>query len=453
MHVHLLGICGTFMAGLARLAQSLGHTVTGSDANIYPPMSDFLAASGIAASDGWDPAGLTPKPDIAIIGNALSRGNPLVEYILNEDIPYTSGPAWLAEHVLRGKHVLAVAGTHGKTTTASLLAWLLEQGGYAPGFLVGGIPENFGVPARLGDGPYFVLEADEYDTAFFDKRSKFIHYRPRTLVLNNLEFDHADIFPNLEAVQTQFHHLVRTIPANGSIVWNAEDRNLMATLKRGCWSKTASFGDVAVAAWRLNSTTISGVRHYEVCRGDERYELDSPLTGRHNAMNVTAAIAAANVIGLPPSTAIDALRRFKNVKRRLELIGTAREVAVYDDFAHHPTAIATTLEGLRERVKDAPIVAILEPRSNTMRMGVHREALAPSLAIANRVLIHAPANLDWDLGSVAAAVGPHCSVHTDLESLLAAADAAALPNSHVLIMSNGGFGGFHHRLLRRLEGS
>ncbi|MSR13882.1 MAG: UDP-N-acetylmuramate:L-alanyl-gamma-D-glutamyl-meso-diaminopimelate ligase [Gammaproteobacteria bacterium] len=452
MHLHLLGICGTFMAGLGQLAKSLGHKVTGSDLNVYPPMSDFLASVGIDINSGWDARSLNPRPDCVIIGNALSRGNPLVEFVLDHGIAYSSGPQWLAEHVLPGKHVLAVAGTHGKTTTASLLAWILDQGGYSPGFLIGGIPENFQVPARLGNSEYFVIEADEYDTAFFDKRSKFIHYRPRTLVLNNLEFDHADIFPDLAAIQTQFHHLVRIVPSNGIIVWNADDHELATTLARGCWSSTEEFGTADTAAWRVVSRHKRGHRRYELQFDNKCYSFDSPLVGQHNALNLAAAVAAANAVGMSPERALPFVRGFKNVKRRLELLGVAREVSVYDDFAHHPTAIATTLEGLRDKVGDEPIVAILEPRSNTMRMGVHRATLAPSLVVANHVLLYAPPMLGWDLGVVANDLGPRCSVHTDLDSLLDAADAVAVPKSHLLIMSNGSFGGFHQQILKRLAG-
>ncbi|MGH8598039.1 MAG: UDP-N-acetylmuramate:L-alanyl-gamma-D-glutamyl-meso-diaminopimelate ligase, partial [Gammaproteobacteria bacterium] len=416
----------------------------------YPPMSDYLSASGFAFSLGWDPAVLSPRPDLVIVGNSLSRGNPVIETLLDHEIPFTSGPAWLAEHVLLGKHVLAVAGTHGKTTTASLLTWILDAADYRPGFLIGGIPENFGEPSRLSESPYFVIEADEYDTAFFDKRSKFVHYRPRTLVLNNLEYDHADIFPDLAAIQTQFHHLIRVIPRRGTILWNGDEPALAATLAKGCWTPTTTFGSDEAASWRVVSRRSESRAVYELQHNGRRFGIDSSLSGRHNALNVAAAVAAAHAVGVDPARAIRAIPKFKSVKRRLERLGILRGVSVYDDFAHHPTAISATLAGLREQVGAEPIVAVLEPRSNTMRMGVHRDTLASSLIGADRVLLYAPADLGWDLGSVIEAIGAHGSLHTDMDSLVHAANLAAIPGSHFLIMSNGAFGGFQQRLLTRL---
>lgn len=453
MHLHLLGICGTFMAGLAHLARETGHTVSGSDSNIYPPMSDFLAAAGIDVQLGWDPAQLKPRPDLVIIGNALSRGNPLVEATLDGRLPYTSGPAWLAENILHQRHVLAVAGTHGKTTTSSLLAWILEATGHAPGFLIGGIPENFGQPARLGTSGYFVIEADEYDTAFFDKRSKFVHYRPTTLVLNNLEFDHADIFPDLAAIQHQFHHLVRTVPARGIVLWNRDETALAETLKLGLWSRSESFGEEPDADWRLRREVSDGRVGYTVTAPGESAAcvLESPLAGRHNALNIVAATAAAAAIGIPAREALAAVRSFDSVKRRLQVLGTARGVTVYDDFAHHPTAIAATIGALRERIGNARIVAVLEPRSNTMRMGVLRQQLAPALGAADLSVLFAPANLGWDIREVTSALGDRALACTTQDQLLNTLLEVATPGSHVLVMSNGDFGDIHRRVLQGLS--
>ncbi len=451
MHLHVLGICGTFMAGLAYLARELGHTVSGSDLNIYPPMSDFLAAAEIEVRLGWEVSHLTPRPDLVIVGNALSRGNPLVEEMLDRRIPYTSGPAWLAEHVLRGRHVLAVAGTHGKTTTTSLLAWILEVGGRAPGFLIGGIPENFAQPARLGDGRYFVIEADEYDTAFFDKRAKFVHYGPATVILNNLEFDHADIFKDLAAIQTQFHHLIRTVPRTGVVVWNCDDRQLDAMLTQGLWSRQVTFGEAAEADWKLTRSANGEPPPYAVTAPNSAaVSLHSPLPGRHNALNVLAALTAAAQLGVPVTDSLEALKTFKNVKRRLQILGTVAGVTLYDDFAHHPTAIAATLAALRETVGTARIVAVLESRSNTMRMGVHQHALAPALAAADVVLLYAPPDLGWNVGVVTAALEGKATAYPALEDLLKAAAHAAIPGAHVLVMSNGDFGGFQRQLLAKL---
>ncbi len=449
MHIHILGICGTFMAGLAQLARATGHTVSGSDQNVYPPMSDFLAAASIEVLSGWTESHLRPRPDLVVIGNALSRGNPLVEYVLANRIPYTSGAQWLAEHVLAGQHVIAIAGTHGKTTTTSLVAWMLESAGYSPGFLIGGIPQNFGYPAQMGGGRYFVLEADEYDTAFFDKRSKFVHYRPTTLVLNNLEYDHADIFPNLDAIKTQFHHLVRTVPGNGQIVWLVDDEALSDTLNRGCWTPKVTFGKSAAAEFRVIEEP-DAVGSYALCVRGAQMSIPPTLAGHHNALNAAAAVGAANQIGITPGTALTALHTFKSVKRRLECLGEAAGVTVYDDFAHHPTAISVTLKALREKVGSVPIFAVLEPRSNTMRLGVHRDALAPALAGAERAFIYAPPNLGWDVQTVGRDLGERGAIHGTIDGLIDEICASATPGTQVVVMSNGSFEGLHARLMKAL---
>jgi len=466
MHIHILGICGTFMGGIAVLAKAAGHKVTGCDANVYPPMSTQLEAQGIELIEGFDPAQTALNPDIYVIGNVVSRGNPLMEEILNRGLPYISGPQWLAEEVLQGKWVLAVAGTHGKTTTASMLAWILEYAGLAPGFLIGGVPQNFEVSARVPqnfevsarlpgvprqDGnsvsPFFVIEADEYDTAFFDKRSKFVHYRPRTAVLNNLEFDHADIFADLAAIETQFHHLVRTVPQQGLIVANGREQSLQRVLARGCWTPVELFG--ADAGWQAQDVGADGsfdVVHQQQVLG----RLSWDLLGEHNRMNALAALAAARHAGVAAATGIEALAQFRNVRRRMEIRGVVNGVTVYDDFAHHPTAIATTVAGLRARVGEARILAVLEPRSNTMKLGVMKAALPDSLAEADRVFCYA-ANLGWDVQEALAPVMQKSAVFDDLEQLVAAIAQAARPGDHILVMSNGGFGGIHQRLLDRLK--
>lgn len=383
MHIHILGVCGTFMAGVALLARAAGHRVSGCDAGVYPPMSTQLAEAGIALREGYAPEQLAEfQPDMVVVGNVMSRGRPIVEALLNSRRPYVSGPAWLAEHVLRDRQVLAVAGTHGKTTTSSLLAWILESAGLEPGFLIGGIPANFGVSARLGTAPCFVVEADEYDTAFFDKRSKFVHYRPHTLILNNLEFDHADIFPDLAAIQRQFHHLLRTVPGNGRIIANGQDANLDEVLAMGCWTPVEQFGS---GDWEAQEIAPDGGSFTVVERGEVRGQAEWTQLGRHNVHNALAAVAAARHIGVPVAAALAALRDFQGVKRRLELRGSVDGITVYDDFAHHPTAIATTLAGLRARVGSQPIIAVLEPRSNTMKLGVFKDSLAPALAVALQV--------------------------------------------------------------------
>ena len=445
MHIHILGACGTFMGGVALLAQARGARVTGCDANVYPPMSTQLAAAGVELIEGYDAAQLELKPDVYVIGNAVSRGNPLLEAILDAGLGYTSGPQWLAEHVLAGKWVLAVAGTHGKTTTASMLAWILEDAGLDPGFLIGGVPLDFGRSARLTDGPFFVVEADEYDTAFFDKRSKFVHYRPRTAVLNNLEFDHADNFADLAAIQTQFHHLVRTVPGNGRVIADGSEASLRRVLARGVWTPVEELG--TEAGWRATEHADGA----DIWFGPERLgRLVWDIPGRHNLHNALAALAAARHAGVPVDVGLEALGRFRGVKRRLEVRGTAGGVTVFDDFAHHPTAIRLTLEGLRRQDGAAPVFAVLEPRSNTMRMGVHRDTLADSLQGADRVYCYAPSSLGWDARAALAPLGARAAAFEDLEALSDAVVADAAPGTRVLVMSNGGFGGVHEKLLRRL---
>lgn len=449
MHIHILGICGTFMGGLAALAREAGHRVTGCDANVYPPMSDQLRQLGIELIEGFDASQLKLKPDLFVIGNVVSRGNALMEAILDAGLPYTSGPQWLAEHVLQGRHVLAVAGTHGKTTTTSMLAWVLEAAGLKPGFLVGGVPQNFGVSARLGEGAPFVIEADEYDTAFFDKRSKFVHYRPRTAVLNNLEFDHADIFDRLEDIERQFHHLVRTVPASGRLVVNAREAALQRVLERGCWSETVRFGAPREEPGTLRAR---GEPHaFDVLRGSLKIaRVEWPLLGEHNQLNALAAIAAAEHVGVDPEVAGKALGRFENVRRRLELRGEAGGVKVYDDFAHHPTAIRTTVNGLRRKVGLARILTVFEPRSNTMKLGTMKAQLPWSLEEADLSFCHG-GGLGWDAREALAPMGAQASVHDSIDALVAAVVRAAKPGDHVLCMSNGGFGGVHDKLLKALN--
>ena len=474
MHLHILGICGTFMGGIAAIARAAGHTVTGCDANVYPPMSTQLASLGIALTEGYDAAQLESVAKSAnafVVGNAISRGNPLLEAILDSGRPYTSGPQWLAETVLRDKWVLAVAGTHGKTTTTALLAWILEHAGLDPGFLIGGVAVDFPVSARLTDGPFFVIEADEYDTAFSDKRSKFIHYRPRTVILNNLEYDHADIFPDLAAIEREFHHLVRTVPSRGRIIVNGGDENLQRVLARGCWSEVEYF-DVAASSARPHPgegalRTIGGSGAIApplregvlwtigddgtIALGGAPQGVLQPfaLVGAHNRLNALAAIAAARHVGVPVRESLAALAAFRGVKRRLELRGTVGGITVYDDFAHHPTAIAVTMEALRRQVGEARILAVLEPRSNTMKLGTMKAALVPSLAEANLVFCYA-ANLAWDPGVVLKSLGERAHTSTDLAALVDAIVTAAKSGDHILVMSNGGFGGVHDKLLSRL---
>jgi UDP-N-acetylmuramate: L-alanyl-gamma-D-glutamyl-meso-diaminopimelate ligase len=453
MHVHILGICGTFMGGIAALARAAGHRVTGSDRNVYPPMSTQLAALGIDITEGFEAAQLEPVPDVVIVGNVMTRGMPVIEALLERGIPYASGPEWLSREVLRDRWVLAVAGTHGKTTTSSLLAHLLDDAGLEPGFLIGGVPGNFEGSARLGKPPFFVIEADEYDTAFFDKRAKFVHYRPRTLVLNNLEFDHADIYPDLESIQRQFNHLLRIVPGGGLIVHNAADAHLDAVIARGCWTPRESFSrDTQRGA--LWSARLEGPDHRRfttLLAGQSVGQVDWDQLGAHNVDNALAAMAAARHAGVPVVNSIEALRRFRGVKRRMELFGEAAGVRIYDDFAHHPTAIATTIEGLRQRIGNARLIAVLEARSNTMKMGVHRETLVPSLAGADGVLLYAPPDLGWDAGAVASALGAKAATAPNIDAMLAHLMATLRPGDHALVMSNGGFGGLHAKLLERLR--
>jgi UDP-N-acetylmuramate: L-alanyl-gamma-D-glutamyl-meso-diaminopimelate ligase len=446
MHLHILGICGTFMGGIAAIAKEAGHRVTGCDASVYPPMSTQLQAQGIDLVEGYGVDQLALKPDIWVIGNVVSRGNALMEAILDRGDRYISGPQWLAENVLQGRTVLAVAGTHGKTTTTSMLSWMLEAAGARPGYLIGGLPLNFETSARLGGGQPFVIEADEYDTAFFDKRSKFLHYRPTIAVLNNLEYDHADIFPDLAAIETQFHHLIRTRPSSGTIVTNGAEAALERVLTRGCWSRVQRFG--VTEGWHLRDVQSGG---FDVWRQGERLgRVRWDLLGDHNRLNAVAALAAADAAGIPVSAAIEALSQFRNVKRRLEKRGTAGQVTVYDDFAHHPTAIALTLEGLRQSVGDARILAVLEPRSNTMKLGIMKDRLADSLRVADRVFCYS-ANLGWDPAGALTPLGSRASCESDLDRLVAAICAEARPGDQVLVMSNGGFGGIHEKLLAKLE--
>ncbi|WP_395138764.1 UDP-N-acetylmuramate:L-alanyl-gamma-D-glutamyl-meso-diaminopimelate ligase [Schlegelella aquatica] len=444
MHIHILGICGTFMGGVAALAREAGHRVTGCDAGVYPPMSDQLRQLGIELIEGYDTDQLELKPDVWVVGNVVSRGNPLMEAILEQGLRYTSGPQWLAEEVLQGRHVLAVAGTHGKTTTTSMLAWVLEHAGLAPGFLVGGVPQNFGVSARLGSGRCFVIEADEYDTAFFDKRSKFVHYRPRTAVLNNLEFDHADIFEDLAAIEKQFHHLVRTVPGSGRLVVNGREASLSRVLARGCWSGIERFG--VPGGW----SAVGEPHAFDVLRDGTRVaRVEWDLLGEHNQMNALAVFAAADHVGVGPEATASALGEFRNVKRRLELRGESQGVKVYDDFAHHPTAIRTTIDGLRRRVGSERILAVFEPRSNTMKLGTMKAQLPWSLEQADLAFCHA-GGLGWDAAQALAPMGERATVEDDIDRLVDRVVAAARPGDHVLCMSNGGFGGIHTKLLRAL---
>jgi len=456
MHIHILGICGTFMGGIAVLAKQSGHKVTGCDANVYPPMSTQLEAQGIELIEGFSPEQTKLNPDIYVIGNVVSRGNPLMEEILNQGLPYISGPQWLAENVLQGKWVLAVAGTHGKTTTSSMLAWILEYAGLAPGFLIGGVPENFGVSARLpqtpvqdakSTSPFFVIEADEYDTAFFDKRSKFVHYRPRTVVLNNLEFDHADIFEDLGAIEKQFHHLVRTVPQQGLVVANGKEASLQRVIDKGCWTPVEKFG--TDDDWQ--AANAEGDGSFDVMyKGKSQGRVAWDLLGEHNRMNALASIAAARHAGVAVDVSIAALTEFKNVKRRMELRGVVNRISVYDDFAHHPTAIETTVAGLRAKIGAARILAVLEPRSNTMKLGVMKNALPASLKDADLVFCY-QANLGWDATEALLPISAKTQVHDDLNQLVTAIAQAVQAGDHVLVMSNGGFGGIHQKLLDTLK--
>ncbi|SHF05591.1 UDP-N-acetylmuramate: L-alanyl-gamma-D-glutamyl-meso-diaminopimelate ligase [Microbulbifer donghaiensis] len=455
MHIHILGICGTFMGSLAQLAVAEGHKVTGSDANVYPPMSTQLQQAGIQLTEGYDPAQLEPAPDLVIIGNALSRGNPAVEAVLEKGLPYTSGAQWLCDHFLGGRWVLAVSGTHGKTTTSSMLAWILEKADMQPGFLIGGVPSNFGVSARLGESPFFVVEADEYDTAFFDKRSKFVHYRPRTLIINNLEFDHADIFDDLAAIQRQFHHLVRTVPGNGLIVASADD-TVEEVLQLGCWSEVQRFATeaeegVRLGDWCAVDIAADGGSFAVNFRDAEVARVEWDLTGLHNVRNGLAAMAAARHVGVEPKLAAQALGSFEGVKRRMECLGEVAGIRVYDDFAHHPTAIESTLNGLRAKVGDDKIIALIEPRSNTMRMGIHQQKLAQSCSGADLVLWYQPEGMNWSLGDVVHHSTVPAKIFDNIEAGVESAVNLAEPGTHIVVMSNGGFGGIHQRLIGALE--
>ena len=449
-HIHILGICGTFMGGIAAIAKQAGYRVTGCDANVYPPMSTQLEEQGIELISGFDAAQIDLKPDVFVIGNVVSRGNPLMEAILDQGLPYISGPQWLGEHVLRDKWVLAVAGTHGKTTTSSMLAWLLEDAGLNPGFLIGGVPNNFGISARLTDDPFFVIEADEYDTAFFDKRSKFVHYRPRTAVLNNLEFDHADIFADLAAIQTQFHHLVRTIPNNGLIVSNAHEAALDETLAKGAWTPITRFADARVPAdWQI--ANVGADDSFDVLfEGQLQGRVHWDVTGEHNRLNALAAIVAARHVGVEPKTAIESFARYRMPKRRMEIKGVVNDITVYDDFAHHPTAIRTTVDGLRRKVgPDSRILAVFEPRSNTMKLGTMKAQLPWSLEEADLAFCHS-GGLGWDASEALLEMGERAVVSDNIDTLVSKVVKAAQPGDQILCMSNGGFGGIHDKLLKAL---
>jgi len=453
LHVHILGIAGTFMGGVAAIAKAAGFRVTGSDLNVYPPMSTQLEALGIEFIQGYGAEQLDLKPDIVVVGNALSRGSPVIEAMLDRGTAYTSGPLWLAEQVLRDRHVIAVTGTHGKTTTTAMLCWILEHAGLEPGFLVGGVPGNFASSARLGKPPFFVIEADEYDTAFFDKRAKFVHYRPRTAVLNNLEYDHADIYPDVAAIRRQFNQLLRTIPAAGRLIVNGQDIELAATLRMGCWTPRETFGVAGAGAdWSAHIAKDSAGTRFAVHFGGRAVAaVEWTLLGEHNVMNALAAIGAAQHAGVTPERAAQALQAFHGVKRRMEVRGVIDKVTVYDDFAHHPTAIEATLRGLRARVGAARIIAVVEPRSNTMKLGVHREQLAPALAAADFSWLLGSADLGWDLAAALAPLGSRATVAASVDAIVAGLAAQARAGDHILVMSNGGFGGLHDKLLAALR--
>jgi UDP-N-acetylmuramate: L-alanyl-gamma-D-glutamyl-meso-diaminopimelate ligase len=450
-HIHILGIAGTFMGGIAAIAKSAGFRVTGSDLNVYPPMSTQLTALGIEFVQGYGAEQLDLKPDMIVVGNALSRGRPVIEVMLDRGMAYTSGPLWLAEQVLRSRHVIAVTGTHGKTTTTAMLTWILEHAGLSPGYLVGGVPGNFDSSARLGKSPFFVIEADEYDTAFFDKRAKFVHYRPRTAILNNLEYDHADIYPDVASIRRQFNQLLRTVPGAGRLIVNGADPELAKTLSEGCWTPRESFG-LAQADWTAEILPGSAASRFRVhFKGDAVGEVGWDLIGEHNVLNALAAIGAAAHAGVAPERAAAALCAFRGVKRRMEVRGVVGGVTVYDDFAHHPTAIETTLKGLRARVGTQRIIAVLEPRSNTMKLGVHRDDLAPSLKAADSSWFLNAADLGWDLPGAVAVMGDRVRLAASVDELVKGLAAEARSGDHVLIMSNGGFGGLHDKLLAALR--
>jgi UDP-N-acetylmuramate: L-alanyl-gamma-D-glutamyl-meso-diaminopimelate ligase len=453
-HIHVLGIAGTFMGGLAAIAKAAGFKVTGSDLNVYPPMSTQLDALGIDFVRGYGADQLDLKPDMIVVGNALSRGSPVIEAMLDRGMPYTSGPLWLAEEVLHARHVIAVTGTHGKTTTTAMLAWILEHAGLEPGYLVGGVPGNFESSARLGKPPFFVIEADEYDTAFFDKRAKFVHYRPRTAILNNLEYDHADIYPDVASIRRQFNQLLRTVPGSGRLIVNGLDPEIALTLSEGCWTPRESFalGSEAPYDWTARMAKDSAASRFEVhFKGKAVAEIAWSLIGEHNVLNALAAIGAAAQAGVAPERAAQALNLFRGVKRRMEVRGVVGGVSVYDDFAHHPTAIEATLKGLRARVGGQRILAVLEPRSNTMKLGVHREELAPSLKLADKSWFLAPKDLGWDLQGAVSSMGDRVKLAANVDDIVHGVAAEARAGDHVLIMSNGGFGGLHDKLLAALQ--
>jgi UDP-N-acetylmuramate: L-alanyl-gamma-D-glutamyl-meso-diaminopimelate ligase len=449
-HIHILGICGTFMGGVALIAKELGHTVSGSDQNIYPPMSEMLAASGIPIREGYDPFCLRPSPDLLIVGNSISRGNVVLEHALNKHIPYISGPQWLAENVLQKRHVVAVAGTHGKTTTSSILAWILTQADLKPGFLIGGAPLNFPRTAALGKAPFFVIEADEYDTAFFDKRSKFLHYRPRTLIINNLEYDHADIFPDLEAIKKQFQYLLRTVPSSGTIIYPADDLEIPEVISRGCWCSVQTIG-TANSVWHARNKTPDGGQ-FELWHRDQKLGIVKwPLMGEHNIKNALSAAAAAHEVGITGESIIAGLKTFQGVRRRLEARGMVNQITVYDDFAHHPTAIAATLSALRARVEDKKIIAVLQFGSNTMSLGTLRDRMAHSLRLADKIIFLCPEK--WDINPLLRELGAKAFAFSRVDEIIDQLVKIALPTDNILIMSNKGFEGIHQRLLKKLQPS
>ena len=450
MHIHILGICGTFMGGVAALAKAAGHRVTGCDANVYPPMSTQLANLGIDITEGFEPSQLDTLPDYVVVGNAMSRGNPVVEAMLDRRIPYCSGPQWLSEHVLHQRHVLAVSGTHGKTTTASMLAFILEDAGLEPGFLIGGIPVNFGESARFGNSEFFVVEADEYDTAFFDKRAKFVHYRPQTLIINNLEFDHADIYADLDAILWQFHQLMRTVPGNGRVLINGSDANVARIIEQGCWTPVERYSCDGEADWR-GAFIDKGERRFEVTHADGRFETAWKLGGRHNLENALAAVAAARAAGVPVDKAVDALSRFDGVKRRMERTATVAEIAIYDDFAHHPTAIRRSIAGMKRRFPGQRIVIALEPRSNTMKMGVHDESLAAALDAADLLFVYRPDDMGDGFDAGLKSLGERLTLSADYDELVDALEQKLRAGDQLVFMSNGGFGATRQKLTMALQ--
>lgn len=451
MHIHIIGICGTFMGGIAALARAAGHKVTGCDANVYAPMSTQLNALGIGIIEGYDRSQLDEVPDYVVIGNAMSRGNPMVEAVLDRRIPYCSGPQWLSEHVLQKRHVLAVSGTHGKTTTASLLAWILQDAGLEPGFLIGGIPVNFGASARFGESKFFVVEADEYDTAFFDKRAKFVHYRPQTLVINNLEFDHADIYADLDAILWQFHQLMRTVPGNGKVIINGDDKNVARIIEQGCWSTVARFSTTQDAEWSARFSD-KGERRLSIAKGAGQTAATTwKLGGEHNLQNALAAVAAAQSAGVDFARAVDALARFEGVKRRMERTATVADIAIYDDFAHHPTAIKSTIASVKKRYPGKRVVVALEPRSNTMKMGVHDDTLAASLAAADLIFVYRPDDLNEQFDAIFALLGNRVAVCGDYDSLVAKLGSTLQAGDQMIFMSNGSFGASRQKLTMALQ--